>query len=106
MKKVNTLLSIILRFKWCTEEYTLSNSITIRDENVIVTMFVKGSLNKRMDPNMITHPWNTDFQNQIIKVFMDRERPFCSVLYKGGYLMEAASDTSWSNTRENTGKLV
>jgi hypothetical protein len=106
MKKVNTLLKIILRFKWCTEEYTLSNSITIRDEKVIVTMLVNGSLKSRIDPNMITHPWNTDFQNQIMNVFIDRERPFCNVLYKGGYLIEAASDTSWSNTKEKTGKLV
>jgi len=78
--KVKALEISILTLKWWTDEYTFSSSIMIRDENVIVTMLVKGSLNSRMDPSMITHPWNTDFQNQIIKVLPDRDRPFCSVL--------------------------
>ena len=52
----------------------------MRAEKVIVTMFVKDSLKKITDANIITHPWNIDFQSQIRKVLVLSDLPFYSVL--------------------------
>jgi hypothetical protein len=80
MKKVKILEITIFRFKLWTDEYTFKSSITISEEKVIVTMLVKGSLKSRIEPSMITHPWNTDFQNQIMNVLILKDRPFWRVL--------------------------
>jgi hypothetical protein len=50
--------------------------MTISALKVMVTMFVKGSLKYMTDANMITQPWKIDFQSQIRKVLVERERPF------------------------------
>lgn len=39
-----------------TSEYTLSNSITIKAEKVMVTMLLNDSLKRITVPNIITHP--------------------------------------------------
>ena len=96
----------ILMFRLCTDEYTFRISITIKEEKVIVTMLVNDSQKSKIEPSIITQPQNTDFQNHIMNVLADRERPFCSVLYNGGYFRDASSLTSWSNIRESTGRFV
>jgi hypothetical protein len=63
--------------------------MTISALKVMVTMFVKGSLKYMTDANMITQPWKIDFQSQIRKVLVERERPFWRVLYRGGNFMTA-----------------
>ena len=63
-----------------TSEYTLRSSMMMRAEKVMVTMFVKDSLKKITDANIITHPWNIDFQSQMRKVLVLRDLPFYRVL--------------------------
>ncbi len=50
--------------------------------------------------------WKTDLKNQIRNVLTERDLPFCSVAYRGGYFMTTSTLTSWSNTSEKTGKQV
>ena len=78
--KVNTDETIIFQLGRFTSEYTFRSSITINAEKVIVTMFVKGSLKKTTEANMITQPWKIDFHSQIRKVLVERDRPFWRVL--------------------------
>lgn len=56
MKSVSTLLLKMRQFKWCTEVYTLSSSVKISAEKVIVTILVKDSWKNIMVPSMITQP--------------------------------------------------
>lgn len=73
---------------------------------MIVTIFVNGSLKKRIVPNIITQPWNIDMKNQIRNVFMLSSLPFYKVAYNGGYFITVASLTSLSKTKLNTGIVV
>ena len=45
-------------------------------EKVMVTMLVKGSLKNITVPSIMTQPWKIDFQSQMRKVLVERERPF------------------------------
>ena len=84
----------------------MRSSVKISALNVIVTMFVKLSWKNIIVPSIITQPWKTDLKNQIRKVFTERDLPFYSVAYNGGYFMTISTLTSWSKTSENTGRQV
>jgi hypothetical protein len=56
MAKVKTDETIIFQFGLLTTEYTLRSSMTIKAENVIVTMFVNDSLKKMTVASMMMHP--------------------------------------------------
>jgi hypothetical protein len=76
MNKVRTEELNMRQLRWCTEVYTLSSSVKIRAENVIVTMFVKDSWKNIIVPSIMTQPWKTDLKNQMRKVLTESERPF------------------------------
>jgi hypothetical protein len=56
MKRVSTDAIRIRQFKWWTDVYTFSSSVTIKAEKVIVTIFVKDSWKYMIVPSMITAP--------------------------------------------------
>ena len=58
----------------------MRSSVIIRAVKVMVMILVKGSLKTIRAESMITQPWKIDFQTQIRKVLVERERPFWRVL--------------------------
>ena len=60
---INTILLILVKVV-----YTLNNSITINEVNVIVTISTKESSNIVKAKNIITAPWYMDFHTQIKNV--------------------------------------
>lgn len=94
------------QLRWWTEVYTFKSSVMMSAEKVIVTILVNDSWKNMIVPSMITHPWKIDLKNQIKNVFVDSSLPIYKVAYSGGYFITVSTVTSWSNTRENTGREV
>ena len=68
MKRVRIEELRMRQFKWCTEVYTLSSSVKISAENVIVTMFVNDSWKNIIVPSMITQPYQTRQSKELMNV--------------------------------------